>query len=98
MPLVLDSSRYANHEMRVSVLKRDKWRCQYCSTAVTMGVLAAERSDTTHMASLASQTAVTQSHHADGPAALRPSAFVGTHSAHDGERSRPLLLSTVLLI
>ena len=62
-----------------------------------MGVVAAERSDTTHMASLAGQTAVTQPPHADGPSTLRMSAFVGT-SAHYGDRSRPLLVNTVLLI
>ncbi len=62
-----------------------------------MGVLAAERSDTTHVASAASHIAVTQLH-ADVPSTLRTSPFVGTLSALYGARSRPLLLNTVLLI
>jgi len=63
-----------------------------------MGVLAAELSDTTHLASVASHIAVTQPHHADVPSTLRTSAFVGTLSALYGARSQPLLINTVLLI
>ena len=63
-----------------------------------MGVLAAERSETTHVASVASQIAVTQPHQVDALSTLLASAFVEPLSAHYGARSRPFLLNTVLLI
>jgi hypothetical protein len=64
-----------------------------------MGALAAERSVTTHVASMDSHMVATQPHQA--PALLstvRSSALIETLSALDGAAARPLLLSTILLI
>lgn len=32
----LDPQRYAPHEMRLAILKRDKYRCHYCKAQVTL--------------------------------------------------------------
>ena len=63
-----------------------------------MGVLAAERSDTTLVAPVASQLVATPPHQATVPLPLDTSPFVETLSGFDDARSKPSQLSTVLLI
>ncbi len=64
-----------------------------------MGVLAAERSDMTLVAPVASQLVVTPPHQATVlMSPLDPSTFIEALSGFDDARSRPSQLSTVLLI